>query len=135
MDMNQYQALARRTSNKNLTDGEHLINGALGLAGESGEVADLVKKAYMQGHKEIDRSMIVKELGDVLWYIAETAAAIGCDLESIAQRNIDKLRNRYPDGFDAERSMKRPEYEHAEKTTNTGGSTSAFLFEMRNKTI
>ncbi len=107
--INKYQELAMRTSNPKLTDGEHLINGALGLTGEAGEVADLVKKAYMQGHA-IDRERIAKELGDVCWYVAETATAIGYDLETIMQLNIDKLRRRYPDGFDADRSVRRADY-------------------------
>jgi NTP pyrophosphatase (non-canonical NTP hydrolase) len=106
MQINEYQQLAMRTSNKELTKGEHLINGALGLCGESGEVADLVKKAYMQGHN-IDRAHIAKEIGDCLWYAAEAATAIDYDLETIMQMNIDKLKARYPEGFDAERSLHR----------------------------
>lgn len=131
MEMNEYQGLAKRTSNRALTKGEHLINGALGLAGESGEVADLVKKAYMQGYNTIDRANIAKELGDILWYIAEAASAIDYDLNTIAQMNIDKLCKRYPDGFDPERSIHRPKYEREEQTE----STPIFLFEARNKTI
>lgn len=133
MNMNQYQELAQRTSNKALTKGYHLINGALGLAGESGEVADLVKKTYMQGHKEIDRAMIAKELGDILWYIAEAAAAIDYDLDTIAQMNIDKLRKRYPEGFDPERSMNRLEYTTQGK--EQAESASSHLFNTRNKTL
>lgn len=106
MQINEYQQLAMRTSNKELTKGEHLMNGALGLCGESGEVADLVKKAYMQGHN-IDRNHIAKELGDICWYIAETATAIDYDLETIMQMNVDKLKARYPEGFDTERSLHR----------------------------
>ena len=106
MQINEYQELAMRTSNKNLTKDFHIINGALGLAGESGEVADLVKKHIMQGHM-LDFDHVAKELGDICWYIAETATAIGWDMESIMQTNIDKLRKRYPEGFDADRSMNR----------------------------
>ena len=106
MTINEYQNLAMRTSNKNIPLDFHLINGALGLAGESGEVADLVKKHMMQGHV-LDFDHIAKELGDICWYIAETATAIGWDMESIMQANIDKLRKRYPDGFDTERSQHR----------------------------
>lgn len=106
MTINEYQELAMRTSNQKLSTMEHIINGALGLAGESGEVADLVKKWTMQGHI-IDANHLKKELGDVCWYIAETATAIGCTLEEIMQANIDKLRERYPDGFSAERSINR----------------------------
>lgn len=106
MTINEYQELAMRTSNQKLSTMEHIINGALGLAGESGEVADLVKKWTMQGHI-IDANHLKKELGDVCWYIAETATAIGCTLEEIMQANIDKLRERYPDGFDPEKSQHR----------------------------
>ena len=108
MKINEYQELAQRTSNKILTKGEHLLNGALGLCGEAGEVADSVKKAFMQGHP-IDRAHIAEELGDVCWYIAEAAAAIDYDLETIMAQNIEKLRKRYPEGFDPERSIHREE--------------------------
>lgn len=106
MTPNEYQSAAMRTSSKKITIVEHIVNGALGLAGESGEVADIVKKAMFQGHA-IDKEHIAKELGDVLWYVAETATAIGYDLETIMQMNIDKLMKRYPDGFSADRSQNR----------------------------
>jgi NTP pyrophosphatase (non-canonical NTP hydrolase) len=83
-----------------------LINGVLGLCGESGEVADIVKKATFQGH-ELDVAHIAKELGDVAWYLAVAANSIGYDLETIMQMNIDKLKKRYPEGFDSERSQHR----------------------------
>ena len=108
MSPNQYQKAAMRTSSKGLSVNKHLLNGALGLAGESGEVADIVKKAMFQGHT-INREHIAKELGDVLWYVAETATAIGYDLEAIMVMNIEKLMKRYPDGFSAERSQNRAE--------------------------
>lgn len=106
MTPNEYQAAAQRTSGTDRTRTEHLINGALGLTGESGEVADIVKKAMFQGHS-MDYEHIAKELGDVLWYVAETATAIGYDMESIMQMNIDKLKRRYPNGFTAARSRDR----------------------------
>ena len=106
MTILEYQALAARTSNKELTKDEHLLNGVLGLNGEAGELADLVKKHRFQGHKQ-DIEHIAKELGDICWYIAETATAIGYDLETIMKMNIEKLRQRYPDGFDPERSQHR----------------------------
>lgn len=106
MEVNEYQKLAMRTSNNELSDGLHLMNGALGLCGESGEVADLVKKCVMQGHN-LDREHIAKELGDICWYIAEATTAIGYDLETIMQMNIDKLMKRYPEGFSSERSQHR----------------------------
>lgn len=106
MTILEYQALAARTSNKELSPDYHLLNGALGLAGESGEVCDLVKKNWMQGHN-LDIEHLAKELGDILWYVAETATAIGYDLETIMKLNIEKLRKRYPEGFSVERSVNR----------------------------
>ncbi len=106
MTILEYQALAARTSNKELSKEEHLLNGVLGLCGESGELADLIKKTNYQGHKK-DIEHIAKELGDICWYIAETASAIGYDLETIMKMNIDKLNKRYPTGFDTERSQHR----------------------------
>lgn len=106
MTPNEYQKAAMRTSSKVLSPNKHLLNGALGLAGESGEVADIIKKAMFQGHS-INQEHIAKELGDICWYIAETATAIGYDLETIMQMNVDKLMRRYPEGFDTERSQHR----------------------------
>lgn len=107
MTGNEYQRLAMRTSRKDLPWKDHLLNGALGLAGESGEVCDLIKKNLMQSHK-LDLEHVAKELGDILWYIAEATAAIGYDLDTIMQMNIDKLLKRYPgEGFDADRSQHR----------------------------
>lgn len=72
--------------------------GALGLAGEAGEVADLLKK-HVHHHKPLDRGALVKELGDVLWYLAFLCEANGITLEEVASANAEKLRARYPDGF------------------------------------
>ena len=106
MTINEYQKLAMTTLNPALSETEVLLNGVMGLCGESGEAIDLVKKWMMQGH-DLDKAHLAKELGDIAWYLAETATAIGCDLESILQENIDKLNARYPDGFDANRSQHR----------------------------
>ena len=105
MTFNEYQTLAQRTANADIRVGK-LINGMLGLFGESGECADLIKKHVFQGHN-LDEAHLAEELGDVLWYIAETASGLGVNLETIAQNNIDKLKKRYPDGFDAQRSINR----------------------------
>lgn len=105
---NEYQRLAMRTSRSDLSGMEHILNGALGLAGEAGEVADLIKKATMQGHP-LDVEKVLLELGDVLWYVAETANAIGWDMESIMSRNIEKLKKRYPQGFESVKSVNREE--------------------------
>ena len=83
-----------------------LINGVMGLCGESGEVIDIVKKHLAQGH-ELDRDKLIKELGDVAWYLAETTTALDVDLEEVLAGNIAKLKARYPEGFSAERSINR----------------------------
>lgn len=102
---NSYQRLAQRTS----PDGhDRILNGVLGLAGEAGECADLVKKALFQGH-ELDRDHLIDELSDVAWYIAETATGLGVSMSEILNHNIEKLKRRYPDGFDPERSIHREE--------------------------
>ncbi len=106
MTMNEYQELAQRTSRKELCKEAHLMNGILGLAGETGECADLVKKHYYQDGRAIENALF-DELGDVLWYVVESASAMGFSLEAIAQHNIDKLKRRYPQGFDADRSLHR----------------------------
>lgn len=107
MEMDKYQKAAMRTAS-GLDRHELLMNVALGICGEGGEVADLVKKAAFQGH-DLDREHVAKELGDCLWYIAVGAEAVGHTLGEIAQMNMDKLRKRYPDGFDSERSQHREE--------------------------
>ena len=106
MTINEYQQLALRTLNPALEKKDVLINGVMGLCGEAGEAIDLVKKHLAQGH-ELDREALLKELGDVAWYLAETAYALDADLESVLAGNIEKLRRRYPEGFEAERSIER----------------------------
>lgn len=108
MDGNKYQELAMRTNRPEATQEQNLINGCLGLAGEAGEVCDIVKKYMFQGHK-FETHNIVDELGDVLWYVALTAQSIGCSLNAIMEHNVNKLKKRYPDGFDEERSINRAE--------------------------
>lgn len=105
MKINEYQELALRTAST-LESDKLVLNGALGLNGEAGEVADHIKKHLFQGH-ELDKENLAKELGDVCWYIAIMAEGLGYDLESIMQMNIDKLRKRYPQGFEKERSLHR----------------------------
>lgn len=108
MTINEYQKLAMTTLNPALSSKDVLINGVMGLCGESGEAIDLVKKHLAQGH-ELNKEQLAKELGDIAWYLAETATAIGYPLEDILQMNIDKLKKRYPQGFAVERSVKRNE--------------------------
>lgn len=106
MTVNEYQKLAMTTLNPALGKKDVLINGVMGLCGESGEAIDIVKKWLAQGH-ELDRQKLAKELGDIAWYLAETATALDLNLEDILQANIDKLKKRYPEGFDSERSIHR----------------------------
>ena len=107
MTINEYQYAALRTAQTDkLTARELLLNSALGLCGESGEVADLLKKYHFQGHN-LDIDHVAKELGDIAWYLAVGAYSIGYDLEEILQMNVDKLKARYPDGFSTDRSLHR----------------------------
>lgn len=106
MTINEYQRLAMVTLNPAMSQKDVLINGVMGLCGESGEAIDIVKKHLAQGHP-LDRDKLIKELGDVAWYLAETAWALDVPLENVLQGNIDKLKARYPQGFDAQRSMHR----------------------------
>jgi len=106
--MNEYQELALKTCGT--FDMDMRIMSALGLAGESGEVCDLVKKAAYHNHP-IEFEKLEKEIGDVLCYVAILAQSHGFELEEIAQKNIEKLRKRYPDGFDVERSKNRQQEE------------------------
>lgn len=106
MEINEYQDLAMRTLNKDLSQKDILLNGVMGLCGESGEVIDIVKKHLAHGH-ELDKEHIVRELGDVAWYLAEIAYALDVKLEDIFQGNINKLKSRYPEGFETEKSIHR----------------------------
>ena len=106
---NDYQRAALRTAQMdNFSNEEVLLNGVMGLNGEAGEVIDLVKKARFQGH-ELDTEKLMKELGDIAWYLAITAISIGYSLSDVFDANIEKLQKRYPDGFDKARSMNRAE--------------------------
>ena len=106
MNINEYQRLAMTTLNPELSKNEVLINSVMGLCGESGEAIDIVKKWMAQGH-ELDKEHLAKELGDIAWYLAEAATALDMQLEDILQANIDKLKKRYPEGFDSKRSEVR----------------------------
>lgn len=106
MTINEYQRLAMTTLNPALDKKDILINGVMGLCGESGETIDIIKKWLAQGH-DLDREKLAKELGDIAWYLAETAYALDIPLEDILQGNIDKLKQRYPEGFDSQRSIHR----------------------------
>ncbi len=108
MTVNEYQKLAMTTLNRELDKKDILINGVMGLCGESGEAIDIVKKHLAQGHP-LDKEHLIKELGDITWYIAETATALDVELEDVFAINIEKLKKRYPEGFDKEKSVNRKE--------------------------
>ena len=107
MDGKLYQQLASRTINKSLHDYEQEMHALHGMAGEIGELHSLYQKSY-QGHG-FDAKHAKKELGDLMWFIAEYCTAMGWNLNDIMYDNIEKLRNRYPEGFRAERSIHREE--------------------------
>jgi NTP pyrophosphatase (non-canonical NTP hydrolase) len=98
---------------------------ALGIAGEAGEVADLLKKSLYHGH-ELSIDKLRKELGDVLWYVAALARIYGLTLSGVATVNIEKLRKRYPAGFSNEASITRrdinPDNGHGAADGFGGGS-------------
>ena len=106
MQINEYQQLAMTTLNPELQKRDVLINSVMGLCGEAGEAIDVVKKWMAQGHA-LNKEQLVKELGDIAWYLAEAATALDMPLEEILQANINKLKQRYPNGFEAERSLVR----------------------------
>ena len=106
MKINEYQELAMKTLNPHLNKKDVLINSVMGLCGESGEAIDIVKKWMAQGH-ELDKEHLVSELGDIAWYLAEAATALDISLEEVFQKNINKLKNRYPEGFETKKSINR----------------------------
>ena len=93
--LSEYQAEARRTIRRELTDDQRLLDAAAGLAEEAGEVLAHVRKHLLQG-RPLDRESLTLELGDALWCVAITADTLGISLEAVARRNVDKLRSRHP---------------------------------------
>lgn len=121
MTGNEYQQLAMRTNDglntirlaltMNINCDiiiAQLLNGVLGLTGEAGEVSDLIKKGIFH-EKGIDLEHLKKELGDCAWYLAMICDACGFTLDDVMQTNIDKLKARYPEGFDTYRANNKAE--------------------------
>ena len=108
MTINEYQKLAMTTLNKELSNKDVLINAVMGLCGESGEAIDIVKKHLHQGH-ELNKEKLIKELGDIAWYLAEACFALDVELETVLTMNIEKLKKRYPEGFTVDKSVNRSE--------------------------
>jgi NTP pyrophosphatase (non-canonical NTP hydrolase) len=106
LTMNEYQNLAARTAGAGEKGERRQIIAALGLAGEAGEFANLIKKMTAHGHPT-NKEILADELGDILWYLAEAATACDLELKNVAQMNVDKLSERYPEGFSQDRSINR----------------------------
>ena len=106
MTLDDYQTAAARTLNPALSRDQALLDAAMGLAEESGEVLGLVRKHAFFGH-DLDRERLTKELGDALWCLAAVAATLDLSLGDVAEQNLEKLRRRYPDGFGADASRER----------------------------
>ena len=118
---NEYQHLAMRTNDGKMTerlmdpigmkdgwDIGGIMEGCLGLSGESGEMIDLIKK-WVFHRKPLDEVHAKKELGDVLWYAALICESFGWSMEEVMNLNIEKLKARYPEGFTPERANNRKE--------------------------
>ena len=108
LTLDEYQVLAARTINPGGSMAGDLVVGVLGLCGEAGEAAEIVKKFAFHGHP-LDTEKVLEEIGDVLWYLAAVATALNIDLSRVGLENINKLIARYPDGFDPKRSLHRKE--------------------------
>lgn len=120
MTGNEYQKLAMRTNDGESTyriclsfakhedcyDMGGVVMATLGLSGEVGELNDMIKKWIFHDSK-MDITHAKKELGDIMWYVACMAQSFGWELDEIMSMNIEKLRKRYPDGFDVARSNAR----------------------------
>lgn len=116
MDANQYQLLAARTlidkPDFEITDKHIMIMWcAIGLSGESGEISELVKKGILHQHG-LDEQKMSKEIGDCLWYLAGLCTVLHLDMGQVMQENIDKLKLRYPNGFNSQDSISRKDVNH-----------------------
>lgn len=105
---NDFQRDALATRNPSLDRQEQLLDGLMGLNGEAGEAIDILKKHRFQGHA-LKTDNLILELGDVAWYIAIAADALGYDLETVLKKNMAKRKERYPNGFDPDKSIHRKE--------------------------
>ena len=105
MRANDYQHLAMKYCPV-YDERETLMYGAMGLCGEAGEASEIVKKHLFQGH-ELDRQHLIREMGDVAWYLACLCYCVGTDMETVFETNIQKLRERYPDGYNDHDSINR----------------------------
>ena len=105
LSVEEYQALAARTIDKGMNNEQMLLHALHGMSSEIGEIHGIYQKRY-QGHK-IGADRVREETGDLLWFVAEFCTANGWNMAEIMSENIEKLKNRYPDGFEPERSVHR----------------------------
>lgn len=108
MDTNTYSKEAIKTAPENLDDNELQMNAVIGLVGESAEILDLYKKFKYQGHP-FDKEKVIDELGDTLWYANLLIKALSTTWEEVFDSNIKKLRSRYGEHFNSEKSINRKE--------------------------
>ena len=106
MKLTEYQSLALRTAHRQEKREDDLLHGSAGVATEAGELMDIFKRYRFYG-KTVDWVHVKEEVGDVLWYLALVCESAGITLEDAAKANIEKLRIRYPDKFDAAQALKR----------------------------
>jgi NTP pyrophosphatase (non-canonical NTP hydrolase) len=106
MRLKEYQEKSMRTLNKNVKGEDRTLNMLLGINGEVGEVTDLFKKHFFQGHK-LDMKKVSEEIGDVMFYIVNLCNLYDLELEEVIEENYNKLLKRYPVGFDESKSVKR----------------------------
>lgn len=95
MEFNEYQSLANRTLHGNE---QVLTNCALGLASEAGQVLEVIRKYTFENH-QMDQEELIKEMGDVLWYLSQIAEWANIPFEEVAKQNIDMLQKRYPERY------------------------------------
>jgi NTP pyrophosphatase (non-canonical NTP hydrolase) len=106
MNDKQYRDFVRLKMSPKTSE-DPLLNATLGLVGESGEIADHVKKYIFHDHHYLAEEQIMEELGDLMFYVFVMLYALDKTLYEVLEMNMDKLNERYPEGFDPERSMNR----------------------------
>jgi NTP pyrophosphatase (non-canonical NTP hydrolase) len=106
MDSQRYREAIERTMNPSLSEKEKLTMLAMGIAGEAGEIVDTLKKVVFHGHK-LDRDELIKELGDLEWYLQHLKKHFNISDEIVYISNVMKLQKRYPNGFSKEDSINR----------------------------
>ena len=106
MEIREFQRVSTRTLNKELSKEKQVSNMIFGANGELGEVTDILKKHLYQGHR-INKQHLAEEIGDTLFYIVNLCTLYNLDVEDILQANVDKLKKRFPNGFESNRSINR----------------------------